>query len=97
LPQGFGSIADVRAFCQRFFEWYNREHRHSGIAMMTPMSVHVGNVDQIVQRRTATLEVAHRLHPERFVRGAPAPQRRPGPAWIDPPAQEHLVGPVAAH
>jgi len=96
-PERFGSTADARAFCQRFFEWYNRDHRHSGIAMMTPMSVHIGNVDQIVQRRTATLEVAHRLHPERFVRGAPAPQRRPGPAWINPPAREHSVVPVSAH
>jgi len=97
FPERFGSIADARAFCQRFFEWYNREHRHSGIAMMTPMSVHLGHVEEIVKRRTATLEVAHQLHPERFVRGAPAPQRRPGPAWINPPAQERSVATVAAH
>jgi putative transposase len=97
FPERFGSIADARAFCQRFFEWYNREHRHSGIAMMTPMSVHVGDVEGIVQRRTATLEVAHRLHPERFVRGAPAPQRRPRPAWINPPVQARAVAMVAAH
>jgi putative transposase len=36
FPDRFGSIQDARAFCQAFFTWYNRVHRHSGIAMMTP-------------------------------------------------------------
>ena len=85
FPERFGSLADARLFCARFFEWYNRQHRHSGIAMMTPNDVHLGRVDDIVARRTAVLAAAHRRHPERFVRGAPAPQRRPTPAWINPP------------
>ena len=97
FPERFGSIVDARAFCQPFFEWYNREHRHSGIAMMTPMSVHLGRVEEIVARREVTLEAAQRLHPERFVRGAPAPQRRPGPAWINPPVPEDASNTVAAH
>ena len=35
VPDRFGSVHDARAFCQQFFGWYNAEHRHSGIAMMT--------------------------------------------------------------
>jgi putative transposase len=97
FPERFGSIADARGFCQRFFEWYNREHRHSGIAMMTPMSVHLGRVEEIVGRRAHTVEAAQRLHPERFVRGAPAAQRRPTPAWINPPVHERSATRVAAH
>jgi putative transposase len=42
FPDRFGSIQDARAFCQTFFAWYNQQHRHSGIAMMTPESVHQG-------------------------------------------------------
>ena len=36
FPERFGSIEDARAHCQTFFAWYNNEHRHSGIAYMTP-------------------------------------------------------------
>ena len=91
FPARFGSLADARLYCARFFEWYNREHRHSGIAMMTPNDVHAGNVEDIVARRTAVLALAHRRHPDRFVRGAPAPQRRPTPAWINPPTGKLAV------
>ena len=42
FPDRFGSIQDSRAFCQTFFPWYNDEHRHSGIGMMTPAMVHYG-------------------------------------------------------
>lgn len=86
FPERFGSLADARAFGARFFDWYNREHRHSGIAMMTPDDVHHGRSDQIADRRADVLADAQRRHPERFVRGAPAPQRKPTDAWINPPA-----------
>ena len=33
FPDRFGCIQDSRAFCQQFFQWYNEEHRHSGIAL----------------------------------------------------------------
>ena len=97
FPERFGSIEDARAFCQRFFDWYNREHRHSGIAMMRPIDVHLGRSDDVIQKREATLEDARRRHPERFVRGSPAPQRRPRPAWINPPAATASASAAAAH
>lgn len=97
FPERFGSIQHARDFCRRFFDWYNREHRHSGIAMMTPVDVHCGRVDEVVARRAGVLDLAHRLHPERFVRGAPAEQRRPQPAWINPPARATEMVAAAAH
>ena len=42
FPANFGSLADARAFCQSCFTYYNHEHRHSGIALYTPASVHFG-------------------------------------------------------
>ena len=36
FPERFGSIQDARSFCQKFFHWYNGEHRHGGIGLMTP-------------------------------------------------------------
>jgi putative transposase len=85
FPERFGSIEHARDFCRSFFDWYNHEHRHSGIAMMRPSDVHTGRVEAIVEQRAAVMEAACRQHPERFVRGAPAQQRRPQPAWINPP------------
>ena len=42
FPGSFSCIQDSRSFCQYFFNWYNKEHRHSGIAMLTPEQVHYG-------------------------------------------------------
>jgi len=36
FPNRFGCIQDSRAFCQQFFQWYNEEHRHSGIGLLPP-------------------------------------------------------------
>jgi len=85
FPERFGSLEDARAFCQRFFEWYNHEHRHSGIAMMRPIDVHLGRAGTIVERRVVTLEAARTRHPERFVRREVAAPRGPEPAWINRP------------
>ena len=40
FPDRFGSLPDARAFCEAFFSYYNHEHRHSGIGLHTPASVH---------------------------------------------------------
>lgn len=54
FPERFGSIDDARAFCEAFFTYYNHEHRHSGIGLHTPASVHFGTAEQIrAQRRVA--------------------------------------------
>ena len=85
FPDRFGSIHDARAFCQQFFGWYNREHRHSGIAMMTPEAVHYGHADKLHQARAQVLAAAYAAHPERFVRRPPTPKPLPTAVWINPP------------
>ncbi len=47
FPDRFGSLADARAFCQQFFTYYKHEHRHSGIGLHTPASVHHGTAAEI--------------------------------------------------
>jgi len=86
FPDRFGSIQDARAFCRTFFPWYNQQHRHSGIAMMTPENVHLGKAEQILAVRQRTLTNAYERHPERFVRKPPVAQAPPKAAWINPPA-----------
>jgi putative transposase len=47
FPDRFASLHDARAFCRRFFGWYNTEHRHSGIAWHTPHNVHHGHAEAV--------------------------------------------------
>ena len=72
-------------FCGGFFDYYNYEHRHSGIGFMTPADVHYGRAEQLTTARRQILLEAHRTHPERFVRGTPQPPVLPPQAWINPP------------
>lgn len=85
FPARFGSLQDARAFCAPFFRWYNTEHRHSGIALLTPEDMHTGRAQAVVDARAHVLRQAHADHPERFVRGLPKPQPLPTAAWINPP------------
>lgn len=88
FPREFGSIQDARVFCQGFFDWYNHEHHHSGIALLTPATVHSGQAEAVVAKRQAILEGAFREHPDRFVRRAPRHPEVPRAAWINPPRQK---------
>jgi putative transposase len=88
FPGHFASIEEARAFCQPFFRWYNAEHRHSGIAMLTPETVHFGRAEAVRARRAQVLAAAYAAHPERFVRRPPEPPALPTAAWINPPEQQ---------
>jgi putative transposase len=85
FPQRFGSIEDARAFCRDFFLWYNTQHRHSGIAMLTPEQVHNNTFQQTLRSRSQTLRNAFPEHPERFVRGVPSVKQVPTEVWINKP------------
>jgi putative transposase len=85
FPDRFGCIQDSRAFCQTFFPWYNDDHRHSGIGMMTPAMVHHGAAFAVRENRQLVLDAAYRDHPERFVRRPPAPPQLPKEVWINKP------------
>jgi putative transposase len=85
FPTHFGSIQDARAFCKWFFRWYNEEHYHSGIALMTPSVVHDGRAKNCSRRRQRVLDKAFANHPTRFVRGRPKTLKLPNRVWINPP------------
>jgi putative transposase len=85
FPERFGCIEDARAHCQRFFQWYNHEHRHGGVAFMTPHTVHYGAAAALHQQRAQTLDAAFLANPLRFKGVAPRPPVLPTAAWINPP------------
>jgi putative transposase len=85
FPERFGAIQDVRAHCHVFFPWYNTEHHHTGLGLLTPYDVHHGLAEQRVGARAAVLATAYAAHPERFPAGMPQPPARPTEVWINPP------------
>ena len=85
-PDRFGSIQDARRFCQDFFLWYNNQHHHSGLNLLTPANVHFGNAAQVISERQSVLDAAYLRHPERFVKRAPLHPSLPDAVWINPPA-----------
>lgn len=74
-PGRFGSPLHTRAWLAPFFEWYKEVHRHDGLALFTPAEVFLGRVDEVATQRQVALVAAHRVHPERFVRGRPVVAR----------------------
>jgi putative transposase len=89
FPDRFGCIQDARAFCKDFFTWYNQEHRHTGIGLVTPEQVHYGMANQIYESRTEVLQSAFERSPLRFKGKMPKPPKLPQAAWINKPKEEN--------
>ena len=87
FPDRFHSIEEARSFCREFFDWYNHEHRHSGIGLMTPAAVHHGQAEELQARRTSVLAQAYLRTPERFVSRPPRPPALPSAVWINKPKE----------
>jgi transposase InsO family protein len=92
FPKCFGCIEDAKQFCRDFFAWYNAEHHHAGLGLMTPNQVHYGQTDAIHAARQLTLDTAFATHPERFVKNPPIPPAKPNAAWINPPHNKATPG-----
>jgi putative transposase len=87
FPTRFSSIEEARSFCCEFFDWYNYQHRHAGIGLMTPDAVHHGRAEELKAKRTVILAQAYLRTPERFVNGRPWPPALPVAAWINKPKE----------
>ncbi len=84
-PDRFGSYEHALSHCRQFFPWYNRAHRHAGIAMLTPEVVHHGRAAAVLAARQRVLDEAYAAYPERFVNGRPTVPALPSAVWINPP------------
>ena len=85
FPERFGSIEDARVFGQRFFPWYNQQHHHSGIALLTPEMLHYGMAEVVIEQRQRVLDTAYARNPERFPHARPKHPPQPTAVWINPP------------
>jgi len=91
FPGRFGSIQDARTFCAAFFEHYNHVHRHAGIGLHTPASVHYGTAGEVRAQRQITLDAAYAANPARFRHQPPSAPKLPTVAWINEPTPETLI------
>jgi putative transposase len=87
FPARFGSIEEAQAFCREYFVWYNQEHYHTGIALLTPAQVHYGEAEAVLAKRQATLDAAFDQAPQQFGHRRPQVTRLPETVWINRPAQ----------
>jgi putative transposase len=88
FPERFGSLCEARQFMDTFTNWYNHEHRHTGIGLHTPADVHFGLATDKAANRRAVLTDARARHPHRFgTTRAPKILDLPDAAWINQPAQ----------
>jgi putative transposase len=97
-PARFEDQQAATAWAREFFTWYNHEHHHSALGLMTPAAVHSDTAAQLWEARQQVLQVAYQAHPERFVKGLPVPPALPKAAWINPPkdkAREDGAPPAA--
>ena len=91
FPDRFGSFEDSKTYFRGFFPWYNNEHRHSGIAMLTPATVHAGNAQTVLAARHDAMLVAYSMKPERFINGQPTLRVLPAEVWINRPSSDETA------
>jgi putative transposase len=91
FPSRFGCIEDAKVFCRAFFLWYNRDHHHAGIGLMTPDQVHFRQAPAVHAARQDVLTTAYKANPERFVSKPPMPPPMPTKTWINPPQSTDIT------
>ena len=87
FPERFGCLEDAKSFLRGFFNWYNDDHHHSGIALLTPATVHFGRVEETLKKKQRALDEGYKKHPERWVHGPPKVKSPLKEVWINGPTE----------
>jgi putative transposase len=97
FPERFGCLEDAKSFLRAFFNWYNGDHHHSGIALLTPATVHFGRVEETLKKKQRALDEGYKKHPERWVHGPPKVKSPLKEVWINGPTEaKELTNTVSA-
>ena len=83
FPGRFADLEEAKNFCRKFFRWYNTEHRHGGIGLLTPRQVHFGRAPEVIEHRQNVLAAAYAARPDRFVGDPPKAAELPAAVWIN--------------
>jgi len=90
-PDRFASSSAALDWARPFFHWYNNQHYHSGLNLLTPQSVHYGQAPAIQQQRQLVMNTAWHTHPARFPAGQPVIKGAPPAVYINPPSKEAFL------
>lgn len=90
-PDCFASQPDALGWARPFFAWYNNDHYHSALNLLTPYSVHYGQASAIQQQRQAVMDTTFQEYPARFAAGQPVVKGAPSAVYINPPKEEPLL------
>jgi putative transposase len=98
FPRRFADIHQARAWARAFFDWYNHQHHHIALGLMTPAVVHAGQAEMVRRRRQQVLDQAYARQPRRFPAGPPVAAAPAAEVWINqpPPTVEAVPTPLAA-
>lgn len=89
-PDRFVDLRHTRQWGRSVFSWYNNEHYHTALGLLTPASVHHGQAEIILAQRQQVLQAAYAAHPDRFVNGIPALPAPPKEVCINQPKPEAI-------
>jgi putative transposase len=64
--KGFADLQAAREWSARFVQWYNEEHRHSGIRYVTPAQRHAGQDRRLLNARHEVYQDARNRNPQRW-------------------------------
>ncbi len=95
FPKCFESLAHAEKWVSVFVQWYNNEHRHSGIKFVTPMQRHNGNDKIILAKRRETYLIAKSKKPQRWsgsIRNWEWKQK----VYLNPNKQDDLLTQIAS-
>jgi hypothetical protein len=70
-----------------FVDWYNHQHRDSGIKFVTPHQRHSGTAKAICQQRADIYKTDRQAHPKRWSRSTRC-WRQHEEVWINKPQEE---------
>lgn len=80
---GFVSLEEAREWVARFVDWYNSQHLHSAIGLVTPDDRHHGRDTTILERRREVYAAAQAKNPHRWT-AAPRTWSRPETVTLNP-------------
>ncbi len=89
FPERFGSFEHAQSHTWTFMAHYNTEHRHSGIAMLTPADVHAGLSPAKLANRHAIMRAAYEKHPNLLFTANRNSLAFPEAVWINKPIENH--------
>ena len=89
----FQSVEEACLWVCAFVDWYNHQHRHSGIRFVMPDQRHRGQAEEICRHRARIYEQARQNHPRRWSRSTRC-WRQSEVVWINPPPPENNIKPA---